>query len=135
MGLQAGTTDFQPGQVIGGCTIEAFIATGGTGKVYRATKALLERTVAVKVLRPDFVERKDTLGRFLREARLASRLEHPSIVRVYDVGEENDRYYIVMEYVEGRDLRTVLKETRPLPLGDVLRIARHKILLIVQLNF
>jgi serine/threonine-protein kinase len=97
------------GKVIGGCTIEGFIAVGGMGSIYRARKELLERTVAVKILRPELVHQKDLLSRFLREARLAASFDHPSIIKVFDVGEEDGLYYIVMEYVEGKDLKTITR--------------------------
>jgi serine/threonine-protein kinase len=125
MGGPTSIPQLPPGHVIGGYTIETFVARGGTGNVYRAKKHLLDRTAAVKVLRPDFVKRKDTLGRFLREARLASSLSHPNIVKVYDVGEDGGTYFIVMEYVEGRDLSSVIRETGGLPVGEALRMTRE----------
>lgn len=125
MGSSGNIPKIPDGQVVGGYRIENFIARGGTGNVYRARKDLIDRTAALKVLRPDFVERKDTLGRFLREARLASSLSHPNIVKVYDVGEEDGSYYIVMEYVEGRDLSSMVKETGGLPVGEALRVTRE----------
>ena len=75
----------QPGQEIGGSTIEAFVASGGMGVVYKAHKKFLERTVALKVLKPHLAAVPSFLARFLREGKVASRLEHPGIVKVYDL--------------------------------------------------
>jgi tRNA A-37 threonylcarbamoyl transferase component Bud32 len=121
----ASATNLQPGDLIGGCVIEAFIAEGGMGSVYRARKELLDRTVAVKVLHPRFAEEKDLLARFLREAKLASTLEHPNLIRFFDVGEEGGRYFITMEYVEGRDLRAILDAEGPFPVGRALSVIRQ----------
>jgi predicted Ser/Thr protein kinase len=125
MGPQTSTDILQPGQLIGGCEIEAFIAAGGMGAVYRARKSLLGRTVAVKVLYSHLCADPVLLKRFLREAQLAASFDHPSIVKVYDVGEEKGRHFIVMEYVEGRDLRDILNKDGPLPAAKAVRIARQ----------
>ena len=115
----------QPGQVIGGSTIEAFVASGGMGVVYKAHKKFLERTVALKVLKPHLAAVPSFLARFLREGKVASRLEHPGIVKVYDVGEDDGRYYIVMEFVDGRNLLDMVSEDGPLPAGKALRITKQ----------
>lgn len=115
----------KPGQKIGGCAVEAVIAQGGLGVVYRARKELLAKTVAVKVLYPAMVARADNLSRFLREAKVASSLDHPSIVKVYDVGEDAGRYYMVMEYVDGSDLSKIVHASGPFSPRKALRVARR----------
>ena len=84
------------------------IGGGGMAEVYRARDTLLEREVAVKVLRLEFVNDKEFIDRFKREAQSAARLSHPNIVSIYDVGTEDDVYYIIMEYVQGDTLKDKL---------------------------
>lgn len=115
----------RPGDVLGGCVVERFLARGGMGELYRARKANLDCPVALKVLLPELLRQESTLTRFLREAKLAANLSHPSIVRVYDVGQERGLYYIVMEFVEGRDLRDIVQKDGPLPYRSAFRIARQ----------
>jgi serine/threonine protein kinase len=117
-------TRFKPGEVIGKCTIEAFIAAGGMGSVYKAHQPLLNHTVALKVLNTEFSLQPDVLGRFVREGKLAARLDHPSIIRMYDAAEEDHNYFLIMEYVEGKSLSEIVKKSGSLPVRDVLRVAR-----------
>jgi serine/threonine-protein kinase len=92
------------------------IAGGGMGEVYRGHDLLLDRAVAVKVLRPSLAEDPELVHRFKAEARAAARLSHPNVVQVHDWGSERDSlYYMVMEYVAGTDLRDVLVGRGPLP--------------------
>jgi len=93
------------------------------GTVYRARKELLEQTVALKVLHPQMTEQEELLSRFLREGRLASRLDHPGIVKVFDVGEDRGRYFIVMEFVDGHDLKSAIAKNGPLGVNDALHVA------------
>lgn len=81
------------------------VGGGGMANVYLAHDLILDRDVAVKVLRYDFREDQDVIRRFQREALSATELVHPNIVSVYDVGEEDNSQYIVMEYVKGTDLK------------------------------
>jgi serine/threonine-protein kinase len=83
--------------------------------VYRAEDLTLGRTVAVKILREALGSEPEFLERFRREARAAARLNHPNIIAVYDVGEDGPSNYFVMEYVEGRDLREMVREQGALP--------------------
>ncbi len=101
------------------------IGEGGMATVYRAEDTLLERTVAVKVLRPQYAADPDFLARFLQEARSAARVAHPNIVSVYDVGSDAaaDCHYIVMEYVEGPSLKTAIRESAPLSVALAVDIA------------
>ena len=94
----------------------AQIAGGGMAVVYKAHDTVLNRVVAVKVLRDTFAQDVDFRARFQREAQAAANLTHPNIVTVYDYGQDGPQSYIVMEYVEGRDLKTVIRGEAPLPL-------------------
>jgi serine/threonine-protein kinase len=85
------------------------IADGGMAFVYLAKDKLLNRTVAVKVLRPEFVDDEEFLAKFKREAEAVASLSHPNIVNVYDVGEDRKIHYIVMEYVDGQNLKDIIK--------------------------
>ena len=90
--------------------LEDWIAAGGVGEVWRATDSVLGRTVAVKLLRPEFAGHGETLARFRAEARLAARLTHPGIVQVYDFGQAGprDAPFLVMELVDGPSLADVM---------------------------
>lgn len=112
------------GHRLGKYEIQAEIGRGGMGAVYRGYDPLLDRYVAVKVLAPHLVWEKEFVGRFLREARAAARLKHPHIVTIYDVGQEGDWYYFVMEYLEGQPLTEVIRQRGPLPPDEVLSILR-----------
>jgi beta-lactam-binding protein with PASTA domain/predicted Ser/Thr protein kinase len=104
------------GRVLGGrYTIQERIGGGGMSVVYRAFDSLLRRPVAVKVLRPEFVSEADIVHRFRQEAQAAASLQHPNIVNVYDVGEDGETYFIVMEYVPGRTLKAELQDKGPEP--------------------
>lgn len=94
----------------------AQIAGGGMAVVYKAHDTVLNRVVAVKVLRDTFAQDVDFRARFQREAQAAANLTHSNIVTVYDYGQDGPQSYIVMEYVEGRDLKTVIRGEAPLPL-------------------
>ena len=98
------------------------IGEGGMANVYLAYDTILDRNVAIKVLRGDLASDEKFVRRFQREALAASSLSHPNIVEVYDVGEDNGEYYIVMEYVEGRHLKSLLKKRGKLTLPEVVDI-------------
>ena len=85
------------------------IGDGGMAFVYEAKDKLLNRTVAVKVLRPEFVDDEEFLNKFKREAEAVASLSHPNIVNVYDVGEDGKVHYIVMEYIDGQNLKDIIK--------------------------
>jgi beta-lactam-binding protein with PASTA domain/predicted Ser/Thr protein kinase len=91
------------------------LARGGMAEVFLARDLLLDRPVAIKVLFPEFAADRSFVERFRREARSAANLNHPNIVSIYDWGEEEGTYFIVMEYVEGRTLRQVIREDGPVP--------------------
>ena len=112
-----------PGKTVGGrYKIKSHIGTGGMATVYLAQDLILERPVAVKVLRLDFHTNVAAMRRFQREAQSATQLVHPNIVSVYDVGEEDVTNYIVIEYVEGTDLKEYIRERGPLPPREAVRI-------------
>lgn len=102
------------------------VGAGGMATVYRGEDLLLERTVAVKFLREPFASDPAFRERFLGEARAAARLDHPNIVRIYDVGEDEGNHpYIVMEIVEGEDLKTFIRRDGPLPVNQALNLTRQ----------
>ena len=98
------------------------IGEGGMANVYLANDKILNRKVAVKVLRGDLSSDDKFIRRFQREALSVSNLSHPNIVEVYDVGEEDGEYYIVMEYIEGKTLKQLLKKRESLTLTEVIDI-------------
>ena len=98
------------------------IGEGGMANVYLAYDTILDRNVAIKVLRGDLANDEKFVRRFQREALSASSLSHPNIVAMYDVGEDNGLYYIVMEYVEGKTLKQLLKKRGSLTLSEAIDI-------------
>ncbi len=88
------------------------LGSGGMADVYLAQDQLLGREVAVKVLHHHFAEDQEFVERFRREASSAAALSHPNIVAIFDRGEWNGTYYIAMEYVAGRSLKMIVRETR-----------------------
>ena len=89
------------------------IGGGGMANVYLAHDMILDRDVAVKVLRLDFANDEEFIRRFRREAQSATSLDHPNIVSIYDIGEEDDIYYIVMEHVKGKTLKQYIQQYAP----------------------
>ena len=98
------------------------IGEGGMANVYLALDTILNRQVAVKILRGDLADDEKFVRRFQREALSASKLNHPNIVEMYDVGEDNGQYYIVMEYVSGKTLKSLVKKRGALTLPEVIDI-------------
>ncbi len=98
------------------------IGEGGMANVYLAHDIILDRDVAIKVLRGDLANDEKFVRRFQREALAASSLSHPNIVEMYDVGEDNGNYYIVMEYVDGKTLKQVIKKRGSLTLSEAIDI-------------
>ena len=98
------------------------IGEGGMANVYLAFDTILEREVAVKILRGDLAEDEKFVRRFQREANSASSLKHPNIVEVYDVGEDDGKYFIVMEYINGKTLKSLIKKRGVLTLEEVIDI-------------
>jgi serine/threonine-protein kinase len=102
-------TDFTPGTRIAGCRIEAVAGRGGMGVIYRATELRLDRPVAVKLIAADRAAEPAFRERFERESRLTAAIDHPNVIPVYAAGEEAGRLYLVMRYVAGTDLRSLLE--------------------------
>ncbi|MCR4634018.1 MAG: Stk1 family PASTA domain-containing Ser/Thr kinase [Erysipelotrichaceae bacterium] len=95
--------------------IVKLIGRGGMADVYLAYDVILKREVAVKVLKSDMADDDTALERFKREAGAVTQLSHPNIVDVYDVGDDGDRHYIVMEYIKGYTLKQLIKKRGPIP--------------------
>jgi DNA-binding beta-propeller fold protein YncE len=106
--------DLAIGTTVAGYRIEALIARGGMGVVYRATHLGLERQVALKVISRELADREGFRERFLRESRLAARLDHPAVVPVYDSREVDGELIVAMRLVAGGDLRRLLDRDGPL---------------------
>src|SRR5436853_2180388 len=106
--------------------VEELIKHGGMGAVYRGKHILMEKTVAIKVLRPSLAVDDVVVARFSREAKAASRISHPHAVSVTDFGEdENGVVFLVMEYLDGRTLKDIIKSEGPMPLERALEIIRQ----------
>ena len=97
--------------------------SGGMAVIYKAIDQELERTVALKILRPSLTNDQEFLDRFKDEARNVANLSHPNIVTVYDVGSHNNTHYIVMEYIDGSDLKKLIRKEERLSLGVSLDLA------------
>ncbi|MBX7113608.1 MAG: serine/threonine protein kinase [Myxococcaceae bacterium] len=109
--------------VAGKYRVEQQIGEGGMGKVYKATQLMLDKPVVLKVLRPDLLSDDRTVARFQREAKAASRLNHPNSISILDFGQAEDgAMYIAMEYVHGKDLHHILSREWPLPEARVAKI-------------
>ena len=101
------------------------LGAGGMGEVYLAEDTLLGRRVAIKLLPPDTISDEQARKRLVREARAAATLDHPNICSIHEVGEENGRSFIVMQYIEGETLDLKLKR-KPFELKESLDIASQK---------
>ncbi len=101
------------------------IAEGGMARVYRGRDLLLKRTVAVKVLKDQMTGDAAFIRRFEREAQSAAALSHPHIVSIYDVGEQDGTYFMVMEYIDGKNLKEYIREKGRLPAPEAFRITRQ----------
>ena len=127
-------TRWQAGQLLGGRSetvlgkyrLIDLLGRGGMGRVFLARHTMMNRPVALKVIAKRLGQDPSALGRFFTEARAVAALDHPNIVHAYDVGNEGERYYLVMEYVEGRDLQRTVESDGPLDIAlaaDVIRQA------------
>ena len=106
--------------------IDARLNEGGMGTVYRGTHVLMDKTVAIKVLRPTLAADEKIVARFSREARAASRISHPNALSVTDFGEDDSGHvFLVMEFLSGRTLKQLIREEGPLPLARVVDITRQ----------
>src|SRR2546425_511966 len=110
------------GTEFAGYRIESVIGRGGMGVVYLAEQLRLSRRVALKVLPPELAEDERFRDRFIHESKLAASLDNPHVVDVYDAGEADGALYLAMRYVEGTDLKTLIKREGPLELERVLAL-------------
>ena len=101
------------------------IGHGGMADVYLALDLILDRQVAIKILKPDSNADKVALERFAREAQASTQLSHPNIVDIYDVGDDDNIHYIVMEYVKGHTLKQLIKKRGPLPTRETIWIMKQ----------
>src|SRR5829696_9032320 len=121
------TTDPSVGSLMAGkYRLDGVIGRRGMGAVYRATHVMLNKTVAVKTIKPDLIDSPEMAHRFQREARAATSLEHPNIVAVYDLGQAEDgALYIAMEYVKGVDLKEAIRTSGPMPPARIVGLLRQ----------
>src|SRR3954449_8577077 len=115
LGITRRVGDFSVGSEVAGYRIEGLLARGGMGVVYRAVHLGLERPVALKVIARELADREGFRQRFLRESRLAARLDHPSVVPIYDSREIDGELIVAMRLVQGGDLRGLIDREGPLP--------------------
>ena len=111
-----------PGTTFAGYRIDWLVGRGGMGVVYRAMDLSLERPVALKLIAPELAEDERFRSRFLREPRLAASLDHPNVIPIYEAGEHEGWLYLAMRFVEGSDLRALLKREGKLPPEQALGI-------------
>lgn len=112
------------GQSVGGYRIEQRIGRGAMGTVYKATQLSLSRTVALKVLSVDLLKDERFCEMFLKEARAAGALNHPNIIQVYDVGEDNGAYYFSMEFAAKGSVQDEIQVIKEVPMSRAIRIIR-----------
>ncbi|MDZ5781765.1 Stk1 family PASTA domain-containing Ser/Thr kinase [Marinococcus luteus] len=112
--------------------IKRLLGSGGMAYVYLGEDMILERLVAIKILQPQFNGDEEFLQRFRRESRAATILGHRNTVNIYDVGEERELHYIVMEYVEGQTVKEMIRLHGPLPLAQAVHITRQLLEALMQ---
>jgi DNA-binding beta-propeller fold protein YncE len=110
------------GSTLGGYRVDALIARGGMGIVYRATHLALDRPVALKVIARHLADDPAFRERFLTESRLAARLDHPSVVPIYDAREEEGELFVAMRLIEGGDLKRRIADRGPLPPAEAVEL-------------
>lgn len=124
------------GRRIGGrYEVIKYIGGGGMSKVYLAHDVILDRDVAIKILNYDFSNEEELKRRFMREALSATSLTHPHIVDIFDVGEEDDLHYLVMEYIEGQTLKEFINSNGPLSPEQALPIMRQLVSAISNAHY
>ena len=108
--------------------LEEELGAGGMGRVHKAFDTTLDRTVVLKLLAPDLIAEDESRKRFLREARLASALDHPNICTIYEIAEVDQQYFIAMQYVQGKTLNLALGFSHPvkMPIPEGLTVTVEK---------
>src|SRR5687768_4266938 len=122
MNLDKMTKELPAGSTLSHYRIVSKIGEGGMGEVYLAHDTKLDRKVAIKFLHEEFSKDADKLGRFVREAKAASALNHPNILTVYEIGEVDGKNYIATELIDGKTLREHLAQKESLQLNQILKI-------------
>ncbi|MGH9702543.1 MAG: serine/threonine-protein kinase, partial [Candidatus Acidiferrales bacterium] len=114
---------FDTGAVIGGrYEVLQLLGEGGMGAVYKVRDTAVDRLIALKVIRPDLASRPEILARFKQELILARQVTHKNVIRLFDLGEADGVKFITMDFIEGRDLKSLLKERGKLPSGEAVKI-------------
>lgn len=113
------------GKTVGGCKILQHIASGSMGIIYKAKHLSLDRIFAIKVLPPSLGSDQSFVERFVREAKAAARLEHQNAIQVVNVGQEQGHYFMVMQFVEGRDLEQVIQQKGRLSVAEATTVIRQ----------
>ena len=114
----------QPGETFAGCRLEAVAGRGGMGIVFRATQLALQRPVALKAIAPDLAADSAFRERFQREWHLAASIDHPNVIPVYEAGELDGTLYLIMRWVQGTDLRTLLASSGRMSAGRAIKLLR-----------
>ncbi len=115
-------SDLTVGATFAGCRLEAVAGRGGMGIVYRATQLALDRRVALKAMTPDLAQDAEYRERFQRESHIAASIDHPNVIPVYEAGELEGTLYLLMRWVDGTDLRTLLRNSDRLSPVRALRL-------------
>lgn len=110
---------------LGAYQIHELLGQGGMGEVHRATHSRLKKVVAIKLLPPHTRRNPQAIARFQREIEAVGKLEHPNVVRASDAGEEHGRYFLVMEFVEGRDLGKIIANSQTIGIAETCEIGRQ----------
>ena len=125
-GIYMKETILQPGDLVGArYEILALLGEGGMGAVYKALDREVERTVALKLIRPELASNPAILARFKQELLTAHQVTHKNVIRIYDIAEADGVKFITMEFVEGRDLRHILTDRGTLPVSESVEIIRQ----------
>ncbi len=123
---KAGPAVFQIGDVVGGrYEILELLGEGGMGAVYKATDRALDRFVALKVIRRELASNPSILARFKQELLLAHQVTHRNVIRIYDLGEAEGVTFITMEFIEGKDLRTLIREKKKFPPEEAVAVIQQ----------
>src|SRR5919197_4651214 len=119
------TQDSLIGTTVAGYRIERLLGRGGMGRVYLAGDTRLGRKVALKLLDPELADDERFRERFVRESRLAASLDHPNVIPIYEAGQQGGVLFIAMRYVEGTDLRSLLRSEGAPATSSVVRIVHQ----------